>query len=122
MTRLGRALDHAAANRAAGDGADLRDLEHLAHLGLAEHDLALLGPEHAFDARANVGHRLVDDAVELDLDAFALGRRARVVVRAHVEADDDRARRLGEQDVALGDRADAAVDDLDLDLARRQSW
>ena len=31
--------------------------------------------------RANVGHGLVDDAVELDLDAFALGRRARVVVR-----------------------------------------
>jgi hypothetical protein len=33
-----------------------------------------------------------------------------------VEADDDRARRLGEQDVALGDRADAALDDVDAHL------
>ena len=88
------AVDDAAANRAAGDRADARDLEHLAHLGLAEMTSRSFGTEHAFHRRANVGHRLVDDAVELDVDAFALGRRARVVVRAHVEADDDRARRL----------------------------
>ncbi len=60
-------------------------------------------------AARHVLDRLVDDAVQLDLDAFALGRRARVVVRTHVEADDDRARCAREQDVALGDRTDAAV-------------
>ena len=35
----------------------------------------------------------------------------------HVEADDDGARRAREQDVALGDRADAAVNDFDLHFA-----
>ncbi len=59
--------------------------------------------------------------IQLDLDAFALGRRARVVVRADVEADDDRAGGLGEQDVAFGDRADAAVDDLDLHFRVRRA-
>ena len=84
----------------------LRHLEHLAHLGLAEHDFLLVRAQHALERGAHVGHRLVDDLVQLDLDALALGRRARLVVRAHVEADDDRAGRLREQDVALGDRAD----------------
>ena len=70
-------------------------------------------------ARTSVD-RLVDDAVQLDVDAFALGRRARVVVGTHVEADDDRARRAREQNVALGDRADAAVNDLDLHLVVRE--
>jgi hypothetical protein len=37
-----------------------------------------------------------------------------------MEADDDGARRLGEQNVALGDRADAAMDDLHLHLGRRE--
>jgi hypothetical protein len=37
-----------------------------------------------------------------------------------MEADDDRAGRLGQQDVALGDRADAALDDVDDDLLVRQ--
>ena len=74
-----------------------------------------------FERGAHVGDRLVDDAIELDVDVLALGGRARVVVRPHVEADDDRARRAREQDVALGDRADAAVDDLDLHLARRRA-
>ena len=111
------AVDDAAADRAAGDRSDARDLEHLAHFGFAEHDFALFGTQHAFHRGANVGHRFVDDAVQLDLDAFALGRRARVVVGTHVEADDDRARRPREQDVALGDRADAAVNDFDLHFA-----
>ena len=39
-----------------------------------------------------------------------------VPVRPHVEADDDRVRRRGQQDVRFVDRADAGVDDPDLHL------
>ena len=40
-----------------------------------------------------------------------LGEIARLLVRAHVEADDDRLRGLGQRDVGFGDAADAAVND-----------
>src|SRR5262249_51010711 len=115
------AIDHAAANGTASDRSDARNLEDVAHLGLAEHDFALFGAKHAFHRRTNVGDRLVDDAIELDLDAFALRGRTRVVVGTHVEADDDGTRGAREEDVALRDRADVAANDLDLHLGRRQA-
>src|SRR5215211_1664115 len=62
------AVDDAAANRAAGDRPDARDLEHFAHFGLTQNNLALLGTKHSFHRRANVGHRFVNDAVQLDLN------------------------------------------------------
>src|SRR6185312_17544064 len=98
-------VDQAAPHVAAGDRADLGHLERVAHFGLAEYDFLLVRAKHALERGAHVRHRLVDDLVELDVDALALGRRARLVVRAHVEADDDRACSLREQDVALGHRA-----------------
>src|SRR6185437_5573613 len=115
------AVDDAIAHRATGDRADARDLEYLADFRLAQHHFALFRTEHAFHRRAHVGNRFVDDPVQLDLDAFALSRGARVVVRPDVEANDDRAGGLGEQDVAFGDRADAAVHDVDLDFRGRQA-
>src|SRR5215470_5322681 len=39
---------------------------------------------------------------------------------ADVEADDDRAARLGQVDVALGDAADAGLDDVHPHLLRRE--
>ena len=108
--------DRAVADVAAGNDADLRRLERLAHLRLAEHDLALLGAEHAFERRAHVVDGVVDHLVQLDLHAFALGRSTRVVVRAHVEADNDRTGRAGEQNVALRHRTDAAVNDFHLNF------
>ncbi len=72
--------------RATGDDADSRDLEHLADLCVAEHDFALFGTKHAFERERDVFDRFVDDLVQLDLHAFALGGSARVVVRTHVEA------------------------------------
>src|SRR5437763_7532482 len=112
--------DHARAHEAPGDRAHFRDLEDLPHLRLAQHDLLLLGREQALHGRLHFLHRLVDDAVGADLDFLPLRRRARVRVGAPVEADDDRARRLGEEHVGLGDRADSAMHDLHLDLARGQ--
>ena len=43
-----------------------------------------------------------------------------VAIGPHVEADDDRVRRRGEQHVRLVDGADARADDADLDLLVRQ--
>ena len=69
------------------------------------------------------GHRLlhlvddvVDDRVQADVDLLALGDVGGVAVGPHVEADDDGVRRRRQQHVRLVDRADAAVDDADLDL------
>src|SRR5262245_48148342 len=80
-------IDDTTSHETAGDGADTRDLEDLANLRLAENDFALLGPEHAFHRRAHVGYRFIDDAVQLDVDAFALRGSPGVVVGANVEAD-----------------------------------
>src|SRR5687768_7868337 len=112
--------DRAVAHVASGDDADLRRLERLTHFRLAEDDLALLGAKHALERGADVVHGIVDDLVQLDLDAFALRGIARVVVRTHVEADDDRASRASEQNVALGDGTDAAVNDLHLNFGIRE--
>src|SRR3712207_8000337 len=54
------------------DDADARHLEGLPHLRLAEHDLALDGAQHAGKGRTDVVDGLVDDAVQLDVDALAL--------------------------------------------------
>src|SRR5689334_19845818 len=108
--RLAGALDGAASDDAAGDGADFADLEELQHLGLAQDDFLLLGLEQAFERVPDVLHRFVDDAVGTDVHLLPLGRGARVGVGPHVEAQHDGARRFGQQHVALADGADATVD------------
>src|SRR6185312_1282976 len=115
-----RARDDPAAHEAARDRADLGDLEDLPHLGLAQHHFLLLGREQAFHRQLHLFDGLVDDAVGPDLHALAVGCGARVRIGTHVEADDDRARRAREQHVGFRDRADAAVDDLDLHFRRRE--
>ena len=102
---------------AARDGAHLAHLEELEHLGLAEHGLPLLRLEQALERVPHVLHRLVDDAVGPHVHLLPLRRRAGVGVGPDVEAEDDGAGGLGEQDVALGDGADAAVDHVDPHLA-----
>ena len=107
---LGAALDHAFRDHAAGDVAGLGDAEDLADLRVAEEGLLVGRIEQADHQRLNVLGDLVDDAVVADVDLVALGDLARLRVGAHVEADDQRARRLGERQVGLADAADAAVD------------
>src|SRR5438094_4284441 len=113
-------VDDATAYGAPSDGADARDLEHLAYLGFAENDLTLLGPQESLERRPHVVHRLVNDAIEANVDTLALGSRSRVVVRSNVEAENDRTRSLREQNIAFGDRANATMDDIDVDLAGRE--
>src|SRR6185437_13501156 len=66
---------------ATGDDADARDLEHLADLCVAEHHFALFGTKHTFECELDVLDSLVDDLVQLDLDAFTLGGITCIVVR-----------------------------------------
>src|SRR5438445_4469617 len=112
------AADDAGADEAPGDRAYFRDLERLPHFRLAHHDFLLLGSEQALHGGLHLFHRLVDDAVGADLHALALRGGPRIRVGAHVEADDDGPRGLGEEHVRVGDGADAAVHDLHLHLRR----
>src|SRR5438876_873049 len=108
--------DDPGAHEAPRDGTDLGDLKRLSHLGLPQHDFLLLGREQSLHCSLHLFHRLVDDAVGADLHALALGRGACVGIGSHVEADDDGTRRLREQDIRVGDGADAAVHDFHLDF------
>ena len=63
--------------------------------------------------------QLVDDRVQPDLDAFLLGQFCSLALRPDVEADHDGVRRRSQQDVALRDGADTAVEDLDPHLLGR---
>src|SRR4051812_22541062 len=113
---LGAAAQEAVRDHATGDRAGLRRLEGVAYLGLADRLLRLDGGEHSDQSLLDVLRQLVDDVVRADLDAFALGERTRLRVRADVEADDHPARRRREHDVVVGDAADTLVDDVDAHL------
>src|SRR5690606_7716144 len=112
--RLGVARDRAALDEHTRDVAELRGAEHLADLGETRLRLLELGLEHALERGLHVVDRVVDDVVEADVDALAGGGLAGLRVRADVEAEHDRVVDRREVDVALGDRADAAVDDAQL--------
>src|SRR3954469_2014560 len=114
------AIDDPTANRAPSDRTETRDLENLANLGLSADDLTLLGSEQTFERRAHVVHRLVNDPIETNVNAFSLGRRSRVVIGPDMESKDDGARRFSEQNIALGDCTDASMHDLDFYLGVRQ--
>ena len=120
QSNLGAALDHAVGDHAAGDVAGLGDLEDLANLSVADQGFLVGRVEQAEHQGLHVLGDLVDDAVVADVDLVALGDLAGLRVGAHVEADEQRARGLGQGDVGLADAADAAVDDLGLDLVCRE--
>src|SRR4051812_24529356 len=116
------AVDDAAAHGATGDRAEAGDLNPPAPHRLTGDDLTLFRTEEALEGGADVVYRLVDDAVEPDVHALTFRRGAGIVVRPYVEPEDDRPGRLREEDVAFGDRTDAAVDDLDFDFARGELY
>src|SRR6266536_1781437 len=112
----GVAPDETGAHQAAGDDADLRGAEHLAHLGGAELRLLVLGLEQTLERGLDLLDGLVDNRVVPDLHALAVGHLAHPLGGAHVEADDDRVGRARQVDIVLGDRTHATVNDLELDL------
>ena len=72
--------------------------------------------QHALHRGLDLVDAVVDDAVHTDLHVGADGAVSGGVVRADVEADDDRAGGGGKHDVGLVDRADGGVDDADADF------
>ena len=113
---LGVAADGAVLHIAARDSARTRDLEHLTHLGVAEHNFLELGLEHALHGLLHLLDAVVDDAVHAHIHTLLVRGIGRHAVGTHVEADDDRARGRRQHDVRLVDRADRAMDDLDAHL------
>ena len=95
------ARDLAVLHVAAGDDADLGNAEQLANLDARGVFLVELRSEHADAGGVDLLDRLVDDAVQANVDALLLGKRLGLGLRAHVEADDDGVGRVGERDVAL---------------------
>src|SRR5512132_2810070 len=112
--------DRALQDVRAGDQTYLGDAEQGAHLGASELRLALLGLQHAAQRAPDVVDRVVDHAVQPDVDAFPLGEVAGLHVWTDVEPDDDRPRGQRQVDVALGDRAGGAPDHVDPHLVLRQ--
>ncbi len=92
----GALAHHALGDPAAGDLADLGDVEHLQHLGVAEEGFALDRRQHAREHAFDVVEQVVDDRVVADLHAFALGQVAGLFRGADVEAEDRRAGALGQ--------------------------
>ena len=72
--------------------------------------------EHAREQALHLVQELVNDRVVADLDPVAPRHLARLGVGPDVEAQDRRLRRRSQGDVGLGDGADAAEQDADLDL------
>src|SRR3954464_10755016 len=108
--------DRAATDDRTRDVADARHPEHLADLRRAELDLLVLRLEHALEGRLDLLDRLVDDRVVPDVDALAVGELGGLTLGPDVEAQDDDVVGQRQVDVALGDRADAAVDDPQRDV------
>ena len=112
--------DDARADVAAGDGADPGHPEDLPDLGLAGDDLFELRGQQADHGLLDVLEDLVDDLVGPDLDVLGLGQLPGLAVRADVEADDRGVGRGGQRDVVLGDAADGAVHERQLDVVALQ--
>src|SRR6185312_5058420 len=93
-THFGALAHNAFGYTAAGDLADLGDVKHLQHFGVAEEGFAIDRREHARHHAFDVVNQIVDDRVVTDFHAFALGQIARFLRSADVEADDRRARRF----------------------------
>src|SRR3546814_16086257 len=87
QAHAGAALDHAVHHAAAGDLADLRHVEHLADLGMADDLPAHRGRQQARHRLPQVVDQLVDERVVADVDSVALGDRAHLLVGADVEYD-----------------------------------
>src|SRR6516162_642563 len=109
-THIGAAFDHAIGDAATRYVADLGNLENLQDGGVTQHSLAHGRRQQAGHRLFHVVHEVVDDVVIADLDAGAFGGFARLLVGAHVEAEDRHARRLRQRHVGFGNAADTGMD------------
>src|SRR5581483_2806074 len=114
------ARDLAVFDVAAGDGADLADLEDLAHFGVSERDFALYRREHAAHGLLEIVFDFVDDLVEAKVDTFVVRKAFDRLVGPDVEADKHRVGCAGKVDVVRRNGTDAAVNHADVDFFGRE--
>src|SRR5262249_6238250 len=88
---VGAPLDRSLGDSATGDLAHFGDIENLQDEGIAEHCFPQYRRQQAGHCFFHVIDEIVDDTVVTDFHAIALGHFARLLVGAHVEADDGRA-------------------------------
>ena len=75
-----------------------------------------LGDEQPLDGFLDVVRDLINDVVAANLDLFIVGKSLRPVFGGDAEADDNGLRRVGQDDVALGDPTDRLQEHADGDL------
>src|SRR5215213_862161 len=114
------AEDLTARHHTARNDADVRNAEGLAHFGGARLALLNVGGEHASHGCFDLLERLVDHVVGPDLDAFALGDLLGRVGRPDVEPEQDAVGRAREHDIGVGERPDAAANDVHPNLIGSQ--
>src|ERR1019366_8437752 len=112
--------DPAVGHEAARDHRGLADLEDLADLCPTLDNLDDFGLEQPPEGGGDVIRQLVDDVVQPDVDAFGLGGPPRGISDLRVEADHDRIRRRGEQDVVVGDVAGRLVEHVQANVVGRE--
>ena len=95
---VGAALDDAVGDAAAGDVADLRDLEDFEDRGVAEHGLAQRRRKQAGHRLLHVVDQVVDDRVVADFDAVALANASNAVVVGFNVRANGQARAAAERD------------------------
>src|SRR6266404_9466916 len=113
--RASGARDSAVGHQTTGDDASAQ-FENLFDLGVAEHGFAELRLEHTRHRVLDLVDQLVNDAVKLDLNAFALRGRDRHVFDFDVKSDDDSVRGARQQNIRFRNRPDCCVDNVEIDF------
>src|SRR5699024_1472190 len=110
------ALDLAVGDHTTSDGADSRGLEQCTDLCPTGIALFVDWLEHALECLLNFFDSTVDNGVVANIDAFSVGFFRCLTFSANVEGNDDSVRGCSQGDVGLGNRTNAAVDDVELYL------
>src|SRR5699024_10897211 len=113
---LAVALDLAVGDHTTSDGADSRGLEQCTDLCPTGIALFVDWLEHALECLLNFFDSTVDNGVVANIDAFSVGFFRCLTFSANVEGNDDSVRGCSQGDVGLGNRTNAAVDDVELYL------
>ena len=95
-------------------------MEDVAHFNVADNDFLHDGAQEAAHGTLHLLNRLVDDAVEVDVDVGVLGDLCGGCGRPYVKADDDGVRDFRQADIGFGDGPDRSVDHFDTDLVGRK--
>src|SRR5690625_3029641 len=99
-----------------GDVALAGNADDLAHGGVTDYLLLVLGFDLAADHALHVLDQVVDYPVRAERNALAFGRLDDASGRVHAEGEHAGISRAGQQQVALGGRADFGQHDVEVDF------